>query len=67
VSKVEYDDYRVEARARLIWQLAGLQSSTSPNYELADRLRRENERDFPILSPGDRERLESVVKRATST
>lgn len=62
-----YDDERVARRARLIWQLAGAQDSTRHNYELADRLKREVEFDFKLMSPGDQERIYRVIRRATNT
>jgi len=59
------DDPRVGARIALIFQLAGYRASDRPNHELADRLRRENARDFVAMSPSDAERLEHAVRRAT--
>jgi len=62
-----YFDERIAARERLVWQLAGAQDSNRPNYELFDRLNREFERDFPVVTPQDRSRFMSALRRATST
>lgn len=62
-----YVDQRIAARERLVWQLAGMQDSSRPNYELFDRLSREFERDFPVVTPQDRSRFMSALRRATST
>lgn len=61
----ECDDERVAARIRTIWRTAEAVPSHEPKRELYAQLVRENERDFIIMTPGDRERLEAAARRAT--
>jgi|GEM_PF-4358895 len=59
------DDPRVEARIRSIRRTADNVHPTRPDRERFDRLVRECERDFALLTPGDRERLTAAIHRAT--
>lgn len=63
----DYQDERIARAVRLLWHLAGMQDSSRPNYELADRLVAEFEHDFPGAAPGDRERAMTALRRMTST
>lgn len=63
----DYQDARIARAVRLLWHLAGMQDSSRPNYELADRVRREFDRDFPGATPQDRERFFVAVRKATAT
>jgi len=59
------DDPRVEARIQSIRRTADNVDPTRPDRKGFDRLVREIDRDFPLLTPGDRERLTAAIHRAT--
>lgn len=58
---------RVESALRTLREIAAFQDTTRPNYELADRLRREYVDGLVNVTPAEREQVATAIRRATNT
>ena len=61
------NDARVESALRTLREIAAVQPSDRPNFVLADRLRREFVDGLVNVTPIERERIASAIRRATNT
>jgi hypothetical protein len=58
---------RVDSALRTLREIAAFADSTRPNYELADRLRREFVDGLVNITPQEREQVATAIRKATNT